>query len=105
MAVPDSPKGGILADDMDLGKTLTMISAIAMSLNEARAFASSRNHVHVSDSHPNPRRASSTLVIVPSAGMLLHIAKFAKPIAHDYQYLLMAGKTKFEGLWGTTSLF
>ena len=67
-AKPHSHRGGILADDMGLGKTLTMISAIAMSLNEARDFACSQHDVQTGSGHPSLRRASSTLVIAPSAG-------------------------------------
>ena len=68
LAKPHSHRGGILADDMGLGKTLTMISAIAMSLNEAYDFAGLQHDVHAGSSHPSLRRASSTLVIAPSAG-------------------------------------
>ena len=68
LAKPPSQRGGILADDMGLGKTLTMISAIAMSLNEAREFAGSQHDAQTGSGTPNLRRASSTLVIAPSAG-------------------------------------
>ena len=68
LAKPNSHRGGILADDVGLGKTLTMISAIAMSLNEACDFAGSQHDVQAGSSHPNLQRASSTLVIPPSAG-------------------------------------
>lgn len=65
---PDSPSGGILADDMGLGKTLSMLTAIVMSLDESRAFMYSKDRVNIDSAVPYSRRASSTLVIAPSAG-------------------------------------
>ncbi|CAN9221899.1 unnamed protein product [Alternaria alternata] len=51
-------RGGILADDMGLGKSLTMLSAIASSLQDAEAFAKEPPNVLT------PSRA--TLIVVPS---------------------------------------
>ena len=70
MARPDSPRGGVLADDMGLGKTLTMISAIVMSLSEAYAFMWTQEHATAGSDAQKLRRASTTLVIAPSAGRL-----------------------------------
>ncbi|KAF8441249.1 SNF2 family N-terminal domain-containing protein [Terfezia claveryi] len=56
--IPQEPRGGIIADDVGLGKTLTMISAIAGSMDEALRFQSC---IEV-DSRPN---AKSTLIVVP----------------------------------------
>ncbi|RYN54412.1 hypothetical protein AA0118_g8668 [Alternaria tenuissima] len=51
-------RGGILADDMGLGKSLTMLSAIASSLQDAETFAKQSSNVLT------PSRA--TLIIIPS---------------------------------------
>lgn len=53
---------------MGLGKTLSMLTAIAMSLDESRAFMYSQDLVNIESAVPYPRRASSTLVVAPSAG-------------------------------------
>ncbi|KAF1927266.1 uncharacterized protein M421DRAFT_394374 [Didymella exigua CBS 183.55] len=57
--------GGILADDMGLGKSLTMLSAIASSLQEAERFASIKpaNAEALSDI---PKHSPATLIVVPS---------------------------------------
>ncbi|KAI9665475.1 MAG: hypothetical protein M1831_001617 [Alyxoria varia] len=62
-------EGGVLADDVGLGKTLTMISALVGSLNRGAAFASSKRpeHKHLDSKHQS---CSATLVIVPS-GLIL----------------------------------
>jgi SWI/SNF-related matrix-associated actin-dependent regulator of chromatin subfamily A3 len=56
------PKGGIIADDMGLGKSLTILSAIASSLNSAAEFAS--NWKSGESNAQVPSRA--TLIMVPS---------------------------------------
>ncbi|KAH0563507.1 hypothetical protein GP486_001928 [Trichoglossum hirsutum] len=66
---PDDFLGGILADDMGLGKSLTMLSAIVGSLARANEYARQGS---MSAGHPGepPRAAKSTLIIVPSAHTL-----------------------------------
>lgn len=58
-------RGGILADGMGLGKTLTMITSIVATLDSAAFFAAS---IHSSDDPTNSPviPVKSTLVIVPS---------------------------------------
>ena len=59
--------GGILADGMGLGKTLTMISTIVRTAEAARLFAENDGDVSETKSDEVRRVASrSTLVIVPS---------------------------------------
>ena len=53
---------------MGLGKTLTMISAIVMSLDEGAAFARSEKAPQGGRSDGAHRKAKSTLVVVPSPG-------------------------------------
>ena len=64
----DSPRlslGGILADVMGLGKTLTMLSAIVLSLDDANHFMLSSDNAAIGDSHLYATKA--TIVAVPSA--------------------------------------
>ncbi|KAF8417487.1 SNF2 family N-terminal domain-containing protein [Tirmania nivea] len=56
--IPQEPRGGIIADEVGLGKTLTMISAIAGSMDEALQF----QHCNTVGSRSN---AKSTLIVVP----------------------------------------
>ena len=62
---PSDFLGGILADDMGLGKSLAMLCAVMGSLGRASEFA---GQMH-SDGSPREGRkaAKSTLIIVPSA--------------------------------------
>jgi SNF2 family DNA or RNA helicase len=65
---PDSQSaqalGGIIADSMGLGKTLTMISAILFSMGDAEKFMLSTGRAVNEDGFVTPTK--STLVIVPS---------------------------------------
>jgi SNF2 family DNA or RNA helicase len=65
---PDEPLGGILADDMGLGKTLTVLATVVNSLDSARLVAETVNGVY----DPSKVRTKSTLIIAPSACMLLN---------------------------------
>ena len=57
--------GGILADRMGLGKTLTILSAIVRALDEASYFITPSSEASVDDHLAYPTKA--TLVVVPSA--------------------------------------
>ena len=67
---PSVSSGGILADVMGLGKTLTMLSAIVHSMDEAIHFeilpegGTTEDHV--------PLKSRATLVVVPSARKYMH---------------------------------
>jgi SWI/SNF-related matrix-associated actin-dependent regulator of chromatin subfamily A3 len=63
--VPDDCLGGILADDMGLGKSLAMLCAIMGSLDRASEYAWQKTIVGAPLDGPTP--AKSTLIIVPSA--------------------------------------
>lgn len=68
-ALPIENGGGILADDMGLGKSLTMLSTIAGSLDLAQEYANSNRLSQSSTCDDMVRVTSaskSTLVIVPS---------------------------------------
>lgn len=56
-------EGGILADDMGLGKSLTMLAVIVATLNQSKDFMQSPD---TSDS----RRCSATLIVAPSVLIL-----------------------------------
>ena len=65
---PVETVGGILADYMGLGKTLTMISTIVRTADNAQLFAETGNDVVDTSSGKCTRLTSrSTLVIVPSS--------------------------------------
>ena len=62
----DEAKGGIIADDMGLGKSLVMLSTIAGSLDRAEQFVSAENQTL--PSQPQPKVASrATLILAPSS--------------------------------------
>ncbi|KAL2354227.1 SNF2 family N-terminal domain-containing protein [Cryomyces antarcticus] len=65
---PHLPQGGIIANDMGLGRTLTMLSAIVASLADASHF-STLQYVH-QNSISGPLRMRSTLIVVSSAMVL-----------------------------------
>ncbi|KFA52196.1 hypothetical protein S40293_00600 [Stachybotrys chartarum IBT 40293] len=64
---PEDIRGGILADGMGLGKTLTMIASIVGSLARAERFPNSQN---LSGSNETLIPIKSTLVVVPSVLLL-----------------------------------
>jgi len=63
--LPAFSTGGILADAMGLGKTLTMISAIVSTLNEAARFSAGSDH-DVIENKEAEFRTRATLVVVTS---------------------------------------
>lgn len=75
------PQGGILADHMGLGKTLSTISLIAASLDRAEAFAGGPVSVYLNGSIPLAN-IKGTLVIVPS---VLLIEEWEKEVAKHTQ--------------------
>lgn len=64
----DDAKGGILADDMGLGKSLVMISTIAGSLERAHTFSVSEKNAPASGNRPIVA-SKATLIIAPSPCM------------------------------------
>jgi len=62
-AVPSYSTGGILADVMGLGKTLTMLSSIATTLDDAKQWSTHRMGNAASKA---TWRSRATLVVVPS---------------------------------------
>ena len=75
---PEDSFGGILADDMGLGKSLSMTSAIVASKDHALKFACS----HELGAQPVAKQvvaSRATLIVVPSA---------CKPSLTDYTFRL-----------------
>ncbi|KAF2013075.1 hypothetical protein BU24DRAFT_263670 [Aaosphaeria arxii CBS 175.79] len=66
---PHEARGGIIADDMGLGKSLTILSAIARSLGEAAEFASSHQASSTEPLHTQ-NRSRATLIMVPSTVLI-----------------------------------
>lgn len=65
--------GGILADGMGLGKTLTMVTGIVAGLAQAEEFANKRNISNIEAAKGSMIPVKSTLVIVPSTCWFSHI--------------------------------
>lgn len=63
---PPEKGGGILADEMGMGKTLTMISVIVQSLSQASSYVT---EMQSSEHHSGKAQiySHSTLIVVPSA--------------------------------------
>jgi hypothetical protein len=63
---PDESGGGILADEMGMGKTLTILALIGKTMGDASQWVERKKHLQDSSLAETPCRA--TLVIVPSHG-------------------------------------
>ena len=63
---PEPERGGILADVMGLGKTLSILSLIANTLDEAKQFGQSAAPLNAMDVE---RNAKTTLIICPKSVM------------------------------------
>ncbi|KAK2792535.1 hypothetical protein FQN51_001653 [Onygenales sp. PD_10] len=61
--------GGIIADEMGVGKTFTMLAVISLSLNEARQFALYSQQQQTKNS-TSAHATRATLVVVPSAQLI-----------------------------------
>jgi SNF2 family DNA or RNA helicase len=78
---PCTSAGGVLADVMGLGKTLTMISAIIHSKDEGVCFALPSSKFSVDDDLTYPLKA--TLVVTPSA------RKYSQRSLHPHRTLIL----------------
>ena len=63
--------GGILADEMGMGKSLSILALIAKTIENSYNWISSQSTDIAGGSHSNQRCSRATLVIVPSASMFL----------------------------------
>jgi SWI/SNF-related matrix-associated actin-dependent regulator of chromatin subfamily A3 len=68
----DDMFGGILADDMGLGKSLSMIATIVATLLNAKQFAEARSQTCLTVD-TSKIRVKSTLIVVPSARTYLRL--------------------------------
>jgi SNF2 family DNA or RNA helicase len=64
--IPDNNLGGIISDEMGMGKSLTMLSVIVGSLTAAEYFAQTVRRDLASKSVRKPA-SKATLVVVPSS--------------------------------------
>jgi SNF2 family DNA or RNA helicase len=64
--IPNNNLGGIIFDEMGMGKSLTMLSAIVDSLTAAESFAQSGRRDLASKGFRKPA-SKATLVVVPSS--------------------------------------
>lgn len=65
--VPQTVFGGILADGMGLGKSLTTLALITSSLDKAREFSWSTNNPQCPTSGQVQRNAKTTLIVAPAS--------------------------------------
>ena len=63
--------GGILADEMGMGKSLSILALITKTLESAYIWISTQRTDIPDGSHARKRPSRATLVIVPSASMFL----------------------------------
>lgn len=75
--MPDESGGGILADEMGMGKSLTTLVLIEKTLGDARQWAEEQK-IQSGDTMTK-RHCRATLVIVPSHGKL----RYSKPTSHN----------------------
>ena len=60
-------RGGILADEMGMGKSLTLLSLIAHTLTEAQIFGESQRNTIME--HETKSVTKATLLIAPKSSM------------------------------------
>ena len=63
--------GGILADEMGMGKSLSTLALITKTLEDAQNWMSLDSTDSLKNAHVKQTRSRATLVIVPSASMSL----------------------------------
>ncbi|KAI5843795.1 SNF2 family N-terminal domain-containing protein [Morchella snyderi] len=78
---PQAVSGGILADDMGLGKSLTTLALITASLDQAHLFTWSTNSQYC----PMSNRTRATLIVAPASRKSFPI----ESLTSVYIYLLM----------------
>lgn len=67
---PQEKGGGILADEMGMGKSLSLLALILQTMDNSHTWVEEKRHAE----HVSTRRSThSTLVIVPSARKLLEL--------------------------------
>lgn len=62
----DEVLGGIVADDMGLGKSLVMLSTIATSTDRAKAFANLSDAQNGASQDTSRKNSRATLILAPS---------------------------------------
>jgi SWI/SNF-related matrix-associated actin-dependent regulator of chromatin subfamily A3 len=65
--LPSETGGGVLADEMGMGKSLSMLSLITKTLENARAWASNGSAPLTNGTCVTRRTSRATLVVVSSA--------------------------------------
>lgn len=59
--------GGILADEMGMGKTLSILALVTKTMDKAHAWVNTQPMEETETVGPTKKRVAATLVIVPSA--------------------------------------
>lgn len=89
---PPQFQGGIIADPMGLGKTLSMIALIASDIHEDPE--SRFNHAS-----PHPRSSGSTLVIVPPPCSYFNYLKALEIYTNSHCQYWVPGKNSFASVF------
>jgi SNF2-related domain len=74
---PSETVGGVLADDMGMGKSLSILSLITKTLGNAHVWASSGIKLLANDIRVRKRASRANLVVVPSACKCSRISALA----------------------------
>ncbi|KAJ5776595.1 uncharacterized protein N7511_001606 [Penicillium nucicola] len=80
---PDESLGGLLADMMGLGKTLSILSLITSSLDSALQWKMSAPHPRLVRAIPGIRNTRTTLLVVPLSAVSNWIAQIDEHLAPD----------------------
>lgn len=81
-AKPPEVRGGILSDEMGMGKSLTLIALIVRTLDIAR---SSEQHSirHIARKQPNEPYKKSTIIIAPKSSTI-YLNSSSSPFANIF---------------------
>lgn len=69
--------GGILADEMGMGKTLSILALVTKTLDKAHAWVNTQTMEEIETIGSTKKRLTATLVIVPSARELRFIERLS----------------------------
>ncbi|KAL4899990.1 hypothetical protein BDW74DRAFT_162480 [Aspergillus multicolor] len=94
---PDESGGGILADEMGMGKSLTMLVLIGKTMHDAREWVGYRKRLADAALSESPCRA--TLVIVPSRVLInVWTKEIGNHLKDSMKILLYHGRSRKEAL-------
>jgi SNF2 family DNA or RNA helicase len=75
-------RGGILADEMGMGKSLTLLALILHTLDEARSFKNGPKNP--TTKHETKRRSGATLLIAPKSSKSSRLLQVVLPLTAPF---------------------